>query len=72
LIDVEYVPEYLAERICKEIEDGYKVGAVLKDVTGGTRDKPHLGVNFVVFFMAKDVTNEELQQYANEVLAAEA
>jgi hypothetical protein len=65
-----HAPEYLAERICSEIEDGYKVVGVLTNVTGGTRDKPTLGVNFAVFFVAKDVANDELQQYANCVLAA--
>ena len=67
-----HAPEYLAERICGEIEDGYKTVAVLTDVTGGTSDKPTRGVNFAVFFVAQDVTNEELQQYANDVLSSRA
>ena len=65
-----HAPEYLAERICAEIEEGYNGVGVLTDVTGGTWDKPTRGANFAVFFLAKDVTNEELQQYANDVLAA--
>ena len=65
-----HAPEYLAERICSEIEDRYKVVGVLTDITGGTWDKPTHGVNFVVFFVAPDVTFEDLQQYANSVLAA--
>jgi hypothetical protein len=65
-----HAPEYLAERIHAEIEDGYNVVGVLTDITGGTWDKPTRGVNFVAFFVAPDVTNEELQQYSNSVLAA--
>jgi len=64
-----HAPEYLAERIVNEIEDGYNVVGVLTNVTGGTLDKPTRGVNFAVFFVAKDVTDEELQAYANGVLA---
>lgn len=67
---IGHAPEYLAERICNEIEDGYKVVGVLADVTGGTWSKPTRGVNIAVFFVAQDVTNEEFQQYADGVLAA--
>lgn len=66
-----YAPEYLAERIHEEKEEGYKAVGVLKDLTGGSRDKPTRGANFVVFFLARDVTNNELQQYANGVFASE-
>ena len=65
-----YAPEYLAERICCEIEDGDNVVALLTDVTGDTWDKPTSGVNIAVFFVAKDITSEELQQYVNNVLSA--
>lgn len=65
-----HAPEYLAERLYAEIEDGYHVAAVLTDVTGGTTDKPIRGVNFVAFFVAPNVPNEELQQYAKTVIAA--
>jgi hypothetical protein len=67
-----HAPEYLAEMICSELEAGYSATGILKDLTGGTWDKPTRGVNFVTFFVAKDVTNEELQQYANGVFAAQA
>lgn len=65
-----HAPEYLAEQIYNEIEDGYNAVGVITDITGGSWDKPTRGVNFVVFFVARDVTNEELQRYANDVLAA--
>jgi hypothetical protein len=65
-----HAPEYLAERICNEIEEGYKVIGILANTTGGTWDKPTRGANFVAIFMAQDVGNEELQQYANGVLEA--
>lgn len=67
-----HAPEYLAERICNEIEDGCNAIGVLTEVTGGTWDKPTRGANFIAFFVAKDVTNDELQRYANEVLAAQS
>jgi len=67
-----HAPEYLAERISQEVEAGYKVVGVLKDLTGGTWDKPTRGVNFIVFFVAKDVTSEELQLYANSVFTLDA
>lgn len=65
-----HAPEYLAERIYNELDDGYNVVGLLTDITGGSWDKPTRGVNFVVFFVATDVTNEELRHYANSVLAA--
>lgn len=65
-----HAPEYLAERISQEVEGGYKVVGVLKDITGGAWDKPTRGVNFVVFFAAQDVTIEELRQYAASILAS--
>jgi len=66
-----HAPEYLAERIHEEEEAGYKVIGVLKDLTGGSRDKPTRGANFVVFFLDRDLTNNELQQYAKGVFANE-
>ncbi len=63
-----HVPEYLAERIVNEIEDGFNAIGVLTDVTGGTFDKPTCGANFVVFFVAKEVTDIELQKYIHQVL----
>lgn len=65
-----HAPDYLAERISTEIEEGYNVVGVLTDITGGASDKPTRGVNFCVFFVAPDVTNEELQQFSKSVLAA--
>lgn len=62
-------PEFLAERIVNEIEDGFNAIGVLAEVTGGTFDKPTYGVNFVVFFVAKDVTDMDLQNYVSQVLA---
>ncbi|HEY2783958.1 MAG TPA: HIRAN domain-containing protein, partial [Fimbriiglobus sp.] len=67
-----HAPEYLAERICIELEEGYNPTGILKNITGGTWDKPIRGVNFAVFFFAKDVTDSELRQYVATVLANEA
>lgn len=65
-----HAPEYLAERICSEIEDGYEVLGILMDVTGGTWDKPTRGANFAVLIVGKNVPDDELVQYANNLLAA--
>ncbi len=64
---IGHAPEYIAERIQKEEEAECKAIGVLKDLTGGSGDKLTRGANFVVFFLARDVTNIELQQYANDV-----
>jgi len=64
-----HAPEYLAEQIVSEIEDGYQVVGILKNLTGGTNDRPVRGVNFAAFFVAKDVTKTEFLQYARSVLA---
>jgi hypothetical protein len=64
-----HAPDYLAERIVQEVQAGYKTVGVLKDLTGGTWDKPTRGVNFLVVFAAQDVTSEELQQYMSHVFA---
>ena len=65
-----HAPEYLAERIHEEEEAGYKTIGVLKDLTGGSREIPTHGANFVVFFLPRDMTNNELQQYAIGVFAS--
>ena len=65
-----HAPEYLAEQIVDEIQDGYAVLGVLANVTGGTFDKPTMGVNFAIFFMAQDVPIDELNAYAKQMLAA--
>lgn len=66
-----HAPEYLAEQICQELESGYQVVGVLKNVTGGTRDKPTRGVNFLTVFMAADVSRDELAAYVAETFAAD-
>jgi hypothetical protein len=67
-----YVPEYLAERICQELESGYLVEGFLNRVTGGTSDRPTCGVNFLTVFRAEDVNADELQAYVAEAFAADS
>lgn len=67
-----HAPEYLAERICQELESGYQAVGFLKSVTGGTRDKPTRGVNFLAVFMAADVSGDDLQAYVAETFAADS
>jgi hypothetical protein len=66
-----HAPEYLAERICQELESGYQAVGFLKNVTGGTPDKPTRGVNFLAVFMAPDVGRDELQAYVADTFAAD-
>jgi hypothetical protein len=66
-----HAPEYLAEKIVDRIEDGYRPIGLLLNVTGGTFDCPTRGVNFVVFFIAPDVSQAELDSYASTVLASQ-
>lgn len=66
-----HAPEYLAERICQELESGYQAVGFLKSVTGGTPDKPTRGVNFLAVFLAADVGRDELQAYVAETFAAD-
>lgn len=67
-----HATEYLAEKIASQLEDGYNVVGTLTEVTGGTADKPTLGANFVVFFVAKDVSKDDLEKYKTEILASRA
>jgi len=66
---IGHTPEYIAERIVDETEDGYQVFGLVVDVTGGTWTKPTRGVNFAMIFYATDVTNDELHAYAQKILA---
>ena len=64
-----HAPEYLAERICGEIEDGYRVFGILLNVTGGTWTKPTRGVNFAAVYVSPDVSAPELHHYMRALLA---
>ncbi len=64
-----HAPEYLAERICDEWKDGYKVAAMITEVTGGTVGKEYCGVNFVVFFVADSATADDYARYVQDVMA---
>lgn len=66
-----HAPEYLAERICQELEAGYRAMGFIKNVTGGTPEKPTRGVNFLTVFLARDVTGEELHEYVTKTFAAD-
>lgn len=63
---IGHAPEYLAEWICNELRSGYRAVGVIRNITGGTRDKPTCGVNFLTVFAAGDVTPNELQGYIND------
>lgn len=68
-LQLGYAPEYLAERICDEMEDDKNVHGILKQITGGTFAKPTRGANFVTMFVGKDVTQQELYGYWERELA---
>lgn len=67
---IGHVPEYLAEQLCREVDDGYAVAGVLLDVTGGTAGKETRGVNFAAIIAADDVTRDEYDGFVRSVLAA--
>lgn len=67
-----HVPEYLAEQVCAEVDHGYRAIGVLTALTGGTWDKPIRGANLAIFFVSTDVSNEELQKYAEEAISSGA
>jgi len=66
---VGHAPEYLAERIISELADGCGAVGVVTSITGGTWTKPTRGLNFAAVFVAKDVSNIDLGEYIDEVLA---
>ena len=68
---IGHAPEYLAEWICKELRAGYRAAGVIRNVTGGTPDKPTRGVNFLAVFAAEDVTPKELQEYVDEAFRSD-
>ncbi len=63
-----HVPEYLAERVCAEIESGRLATGILTEVTGGTFDRPTMGANIAIFFADPEVDTEELGAYAKGVV----
>ena len=69
---IGYVPEYLAAEVCHEIELGYRVCGLIKNLTGGTADKPTRGVNLLIVFASPEVSDADFQRYLgsqeNEVL----
>lgn len=69
LVQIGYAPEYLAEEICGAVWTEMSAQAVIKNVTGGTSDKPIRGVNFVVIYSAPDVSDQERQDYLERVLS---
>jgi hypothetical protein len=66
-----YLPEFLAEQICEEVEAGFSVQGILKNRTGGTADKPARGVNIIVFLFASDVNQPEREQYVKATIESE-
>lgn len=65
-----HAPEYLAEKICDALEDDRLVLGMIKNLTGGTSDKPTRGVNFIIYFLSKNVTQSELNAYASGVFGS--
>lgn len=66
---IGHAADYLGERIVDEKEQGYHAIGIILEVTGGTWEKEYRGVNFAAIFYASDVTQDELQHYANTILA---
>jgi hypothetical protein len=66
-----YVPDYLAERMAQDRDRGYRFLGVVREITGGTFDKPTRGVNFLLVITAADVRPDEVDAYVSEVFAAD-
>lgn len=60
-----FVPEWLAQEIRATTDSGYRVLAVLKEITESDDEDSYLGANFLVLFIQMDVTDEEVTAYAN-------
>lgn len=60
---IGYVPEYLAAEVCDEMELGYRVCGLIKDLTGGTADRPIRGVNLLIVFASPEVSYLDFQKY---------
>ena len=66
---IGYVPEYLAEIITREIEDGYfALGLTLGDYEIPTGSHEQIGLTYAVFFLDGDVTQEEVDRYVVQVI----
>lgn len=65
-----HAPEYLAERIVERAQEGYAIGGVIVQLTGGDFefDKPTRGVNFAVFYVDPSVPAHEVGAYVAQVL----
>lgn len=63
-----HVPEYLASHVLEQMEDGYGVIGYITAITGGYGDPPILGVNMLIVYFARDVSNEEYHAYVNQLL----
>lgn len=66
-----YLPEFLAEQICEEVEAGFSTQGILKNRTGGTADTPTRGVNIIVFLFTSDVTSQAREQYVTATIESE-
>lgn len=60
---IGHVPEYLAGHVLDQIDSGYGVIGFLSNITGGYGDHPVYGVNILIVYFAKDVSNEEFTSY---------
>ncbi len=60
-----FLPEWLTQEIRTNIEDGYRVLAVVKNITGKAYTESNLGANLIVLYIQTDVTDDEATAYAN-------
>lgn len=68
---IGFIPAYLAEILVedwtKRVPQKVRVGAHVLRITGGTDDRPTMGVNIVLIQADHDVSNEEGQAYLNSL-----
>jgi hypothetical protein len=60
-----FLPEWLAQEIRTIVENGYRILAVVKEITGTAHAESTLGANLIVLYIQTDVTDDEVTAYAH-------
>lgn len=60
-----FLPEWLAQEIRTIVENGYRILAVVKEITGTAHVESTLGANLIVLYIQTDVTDDEVTAYAH-------
>ncbi len=66
-VQIGYVSSDLAEELQNQLKDGYGLFALIKQITGGSPDKPTFGCNISVV-LYKDIDQITLDNYIAELM----